>query len=366
MKYTITILMCFVSFSIYSQTKLKPGFDPEEYRTLIEITDRTVDSSDYTQGIPYPFNCQRVFRSDSLGLNNRWDLWIRDDSVAIISIRGTIMRANSWSENFYASMSPATGFVNLGNNNLFSYKLAKNKKAAVHSGWLIGLAYIAPSIVEKINEYYLKGYKDFIILGHSQGGALSYFVTAYLNYLDYGIIPSDVNFKTYSSAPPKPGNLFFSYDYDFMTRGGWSLRIYNSEDWVPQTPISVQTLNDFAPINPYSERDSMVKNMNLIDRIIFGYITSKVKNSLDDSKDILKNYMGKEIFSASISKFLPNLSEPVMADDMYYYPCGVPVVLLAGEDYFEFLKSHPQPSYLFENHLTEPYYYLLNKIYFEN
>ncbi|HRE41814.1 MAG TPA: lipase family protein [Ignavibacteria bacterium] len=365
MKFAFLIILLVYSISVYSQSKLKPGFDPEEYRTLLEITERTVDSSQYTQDIPYPFSCQRVFRSDSVGLNNRWDLWIRDDSVAIISIRGTIMRPDSWSENFYASMSPATGMLNLGNNKLFSYKLAKSNRASVHSGWLIGLAYIGPSIVEKINEYYTKGFKEYIILGHSQGGALTYFVTAYLNYLDFGTIPSDVKFKTYSSAPPKPGNLFFSYDYDFMTRGGWSIRVYNSEDWVPQTPISVQTLNDFATINPYSDRDSMVKNMNLLDKIIFGYITSKVKNSLDGSKDILKTYMGKDIFKASISKFLPKLTEPVMADDMYYYPCGVPVVLLASDDYFEYMKTHPQPSYLFENHLMEPYYYLLNKIYFE-
>ncbi|MBS1517492.1 MAG: lipase family protein [Bacteroidetes bacterium] len=350
----------------FSQTKLKPGFDPQEYKTLLEITARQVDTPWTKVEIPAPENCKMVFRSDTVGLDNRWDLWIRSDSVGIISIRGTTAKPNSWSENYLAAMVPAKGSLRLASSDIFVYKLAESEKASVHTGWLTGLAYLSESIVLKINTMYSQGIKDYIIIGHSQGGAISYLLTSYLHYLSGQRFPADIKFKTYCSAPPKPGNMEYSYDYDYITRGGWSLRVYNTEDWVPQTPFSLQTLDDYAEINPYSERDSFLVKMNLVEKLIFDYIVGRLSGSLNDTRDILTEYFGKAAFKFSFSKYLKDFPEPVFTKDTYFYPCGVPVVLDAGrfrKGYDEVIENEKDTPLLFKNHMVPPYYYLLNEIY---
>ncbi len=56
------------------------------------------------------------------------------------------------------------------------------------------------------------GIRNFYLLGHSQGAAINFLVTAHLRHLQKtGRIPADVRFKSYRSAAPKPGNLYFAY-----------------------------------------------------------------------------------------------------------------------------------------------------------
>jgi len=363
----LTLFLFFILLPIVSpaQSKLNPGFDPSEYSMLLEITTRQRDTPWVNIEMPFPSGCKMVYRSDTLGLDNRWDLWIRNDSVGIISIRGTTLQANSWAEDFYAAMTPASGSIIIDSDYVFIYKLAESEKASIHTGWLTGLAYLSNSIITKINEYHAQGIKNYIIMGHSQGGAIAYLLTSYFNYTGKQRIPGDIIFKTYCSASPKPGNLFYSYDYDFITRGGWSLRIYNSEDWVPQTPLSVQTTKDFSEVNPYSERDSFVVKMNLIDKIIFDYLVGRIHGTLEDSKDLLKDYFGSMVYKYSVRKFLPDFPEPQYSDDAYYYPCGVPVVLLKQKGYEEMLDTYKTIPFLFKNHMIPAYYFLLNKIYFD-
>lgn len=369
-KYIICFVLFFlipagVSYS-YDTDKLKPGFDAAEYRQLLEISHRQSDTpwTSANVSLPFPENCRMVYRSDSSGLDNRWDLWIREDSVGIISIRGTTVSLNSWAEDFYSSMVPAKGSIITDSKNVFIYKLAESGKASVHTGWILGLAFLSGSITEKINEYHSKGIKNFLIIGHSQGGAIAYLLTSYLYYLDKERIPGDIKFKTYCSAPPKPGNLFYSYDFDFITRGGWALRVSNTEDWVPQCPLSVQTVRDFSTVNPYSEKDSLIRKMNLIEKIIFDYIVGRLKNNLDDTKDLLNEYFGKMIYDHSIQNYLPGFPEPIYTGDFYYYPCGTPVVLMRQEGYEEFTETEKKIPELFKNHMIPAYYFLLNKIYF--
>ncbi len=365
----VTILLCLSpikkTFSLESE-KLKPGFDPVEYRQLLEISTRQADTpwTSLNVKLPYPDNCRMIYRSDTAGLDNRWDLWVRDDSVGIISIRGTTLSMDSWAEDFYSPMVPAKGSIIINSKNVFVYKLAESGKASVHTGWLIGLAYLSGSITEKINEYHSLGIKNYLIIGHSQGGAIAYLLTSYLHYADSERIPDDIRFKTYCSAPPKPGNLFYSYDFDFITGGGWAIRVSNSEDWVPQCPLSIQSVKDFSTVNPYTERDSFIVKMNLIEKLIFNYIVGRLNNSLNDSRDMLNEYFGKMVYDHSIKKYLPDFPEPVYTGDFYYYPCGVPVVLMKQEGYSEFTETESNIPELFKNHMIPAYYFLLNKIYF--
>jgi hypothetical protein len=35
----------------------------------------------------------------------------------------------------------------------------------------------------------------------------------------------------------KTGNLYFAYDFDYITRGMKAFTIVNTDDWVPETPF---------------------------------------------------------------------------------------------------------------------------------
>jgi hypothetical protein len=62
------------------------------------------------------------------------------------------------------------------------------------------------------------------------------------HYQTTGKIPKDIRFKTYCSAAPKPGNLYFSYDYEADNQIGWSFTVVNGADWVPELPVSIHPL----------------------------------------------------------------------------------------------------------------------------
>ena len=79
-------------------------------------------------------------------------------------------------------MVPAKGELQLNDSTKFTYTLATDSKAAVHMGWLIGLASLAPDINLKIDSCYKAGIRNFYIMGHSQGGAIAYLLTSYLHY----------------------------------------------------------------------------------------------------------------------------------------------------------------------------------------
>lgn len=358
------ILFIFLFASVtFSQTKLKPGFDPEEYSQLLEMTERQADTTKYNLVTPYPAGYTMDFRSEVAGLDNRWDMWLGSDSIAVINVRGTTVQENSWLEDFYAPMVPATGFLVLGKNKFFSYTLAADSNAAVHTGFLIGLSAIAPQVVEKINEYYKNGIKNFILMGHSQGAAITYLLRSYLHYLPYGTIPDDITFKTYCSAPPKPGNMFYAYDFEYITRGGWSYAVSNIADWVPQMPFTVQTVFDFNKNNPFIVVDSTLEaNLGLLPRIVFGMIERSMLGSLNDSRDVMIKYLGNKLYKIVKTK-LPGFIEPKYYRTMDYMTCGSPMILRPTPAYLKTFAKAPGIAGIFTNHMPPAYYFLVQEEY---
>lgn len=349
--------------SLKGQNKLKPGFDPYEYKSLLEISAKQSDTSYTTVKVPDPENYLMVYRSEVVGLDNRWDLWVSFDSVGVISIRGTTLKLESWLEDFYAGMIPACGALRIDSNKISRYKLANESNASVHVGWIVGLYYLVPSIIEKINEYYGKGIKEYLIMGHSQGASIAYLLRSYLYYTAKEKIPDDVQFKTYCSAAPKPGNLFYSYDFEFITRGGWAYRIANTQDWVPEMPFSIQTVDDMVKMNPFSEVDSSLKKMKPLKRFVLKAIYSSMMNSVKKAQKKFRKYLGYKVYKL-VNEELVNFEEPAYAKTIYYVTCGNPIILTPTTDaYDNYIKQ--QKRNLFENHLIMPYYLLLKEIYLD-
>ncbi len=364
MRITITCLLLTLSVVNSAQTSLKPGFDPAEYADILSIAFHGSSIADSNERKIKKDRYQLEFKSPETGLMNRWSLFLRQDNVAVISIRGTVKNATSWSANFYAPMIPATGSLQLNDSMVFNYKLSDNPGAAVHAGWTIALGHLAPSIIEKINTLYKeKGTRQFIVSGHSQGGAIAFLTRSYLHYEQQkGTIPADIVFKTYCSAAPKPGNLNYAYDFDFITRGGWGLTVVNAWDWVPESPFSIQTLRDFNPANPIVNIKSILKKQKFLLRLAGNMIYSKLERKPRKAQRKLEKYLGHKLFKLSVSKTLPQLKEPDYFRSSNYMRAGTPVILMPDEQYrLKFPGDGKDKAFI--HHLYPSYAYLLNLIY---
>ena len=356
-KICFVLLAAFMFFSATSQ-QLKKGFDKDEYMRLMKVSAQFGDSA-YASNLGVPAGYKMLYRSETVGLENKWDLWKNDRGVPIVSIRGTTISDVSWLENFYAAMVPASGEIQLTKADRFVYELASNPRATVHVGWLVGTGFLMKDMLPKIDSLVKTGNKDLLIIGHSQGGAIAYLVTAYLNHLKIkGRLPRDFQIKTYCSAGPKPGNLYFAHDYEALTQEGWAYNVVNSSDWVPETPVSIQTADDFNDLNPFKNAKGIINKQGFLKRIALNYAYGKLTKYNRKAAGNYKKYLGKYVMK-SVRKQLPEYVEPVYANTNDYVRVGNQITLLADDDYF---KVFPQdPKNVFVNHLHPPYLYLLNK-----
>ncbi|MGZ3913409.1 MAG: lipase family protein [Flavisolibacter sp.] len=334
---------------------LQPGFNAAEYVELMKISSRLGDSV-YFKHIPAPSRFHLVYRSPVLGLRNRWDLWTGEDHAAVISIRGTTGEAVSWLANFYAAMVPAKGQMVLADRDTFRYELATNPRAAVHAGWLVGMGFLSRDILSAIDSLYREGTKNILIMGHSQGGAIAYLLTAYLYHLQLQkVLPSDIRFKTYCSAAPKPGNLYFAYDYEALTQGGWACNVVNAADWVPQTPISLQTMGDFNNVNPFTHIHFILKRQHWPRRWILDYVYGRLNRPTRKAVKNYRHYLGK-ILGKSVKKQLKGFVTPPYEFGSDYVRTGQQIVLMPDDAYW---ALYPQEARrIFVNHLHQPYLFL--------
>ncbi len=347
--------------SINSTAQLKPGFDKKEYLQLLLAYSRWGDSTFYNT-IPESKTYKkknRKYRSEQVGLENSWEMY-EAPTHSVISIRGTTSNQTSWMGNFYAAMIPAIGKIQLNDSLTYDYHFADRPDAAVHVGWTLATGYLIPDIVSKIKNSYSKGKKDFIVFGHSQGAGIAFLVTAQLlQYQKEGRLPKDIQFKTYCSAAPKPGNLYFAYEYEIATAGGWSISVVNPKDWVPELPISIQTVTDFNTTNPFKNAKKMIKKLPFPNNIIVRYMHNQLTRH---NRKALKKYqffLGK-IASKVISKKLKGFQNPEFYDSNNYVRTGQMLILKPDAAY---LEEFPDSDYkIFVHHGIKAYINLTEKL----
>ncbi|HOZ77651.1 MAG TPA: lipase family protein [Ferruginibacter sp.] len=359
MSKRIFVLLHFFAVTATSQ-QLQPGFNKEEYKELMYVSARTTVNENYYKQLPAPAHFKMIYQSNPMGLDNLWDLWKDENNHAVISIRGTTQNGLSWLENFYSAMVPANGELKVADDYTFKYQLATNPRATVHVGWLLGLAFLSRDMLPKIDSLYKTGVKDFYVIGHSQGGALAYLLTAHLYHLQkQNLLPQDVKWKTYCSAAPKPGNLYFAYDYEALTQNGWAYNVVNSADWVPETPFSIQTLSDFNTTNPFVNAKSVIKKMgfpkNVVMKIVYNKMDRKTRKAMKYYCKNLGTRIGK-----MLTKNLPGFEPPPYAENMNYVRTGNYITLLADEAYYQLFPDSKENA--FAHHLHKPYLYLLNQL----
>jgi hypothetical protein len=344
-----------------SQT-LQPGFDPKEYYDMMKISARMAQDSTYYSSIANPDNYEKVYQSLEMGLKNLWQLWVKSDkTTAVISIRGTTQDPVSWLGNFYAGMVSAKGKLNISSDFEFEYNLSENPKAAVHIGWLLGTAFLSRDMLPKIDSLYDSGTRNFIIIGHSQGGGIGYLLTAHLlNLQQKGRLYADIRWKTYCSAAPKPGNLFFAYDYEVKTQEGWAYNVINAADWVPQVPFSVQTVDDFSEVNPFKDAKQSFKKQKLTERIVLQKVYNQLDKPTKKSQRNFEKYLGEKA-TKLIQKNLPEFQMPEFFGSTNYVRTGNTIILQPDEEYL--LKYPDNREKIFMHHLHPPYIDLLKRTY---
>lgn len=354
---TLTILFA----SALSAQTLKPGFDALEYKQMLLLSGRQGDTPWVNVRIPEPELYKLNYRSKEIGLDNRWDLWTAPGKAPVISVRGTTGEMTSWLANFYAAMIPATGSLKISETYTFNYKFATDSSAYVHTGWTIGLAYLWPDIKEKIMDQYSKGERNILIMGHSQGGAIVFLLHSLLYYKQQnGEIPADITFKTYCSAAPKPGNLQYAYDFDFITRNGMAFRVVNASDWVPEMPFSIQTLDDVNKVNPFANPKAQLKKMPWIQRVALKHVYNDMTHSVNKANKTLRKYMGNMAYKF-VKKSIDGFPKPNNTVSLNYMTAGHPVILASSPAYVAFAKTLPQHS--FTHHFMQSYLFLVNEIY---
>lgn len=347
-----------LSFTSFSQL-LKPGFDKSEYITLLEMGAKYGDSA-YQSKIPDPAGFQSIYRSQVVGLANCWDLWTNNKGVAVISVRGTTQKPDSWLANFYAAMVPAKGELHLSDSFDFKYDLAFNPRAAVHVGWLICTAFLSRDILPKIDSMYKTGTRDFYITGHSQGGAICFLLTSYLYSLQrQNLLPKDIRFKTYCSAGPKVGNLYYAYDYEAMTQFGWAYNVVNSADWVPESMFSIQTVDDFNNTNPFSGAKDFIGKQSFPKNLVLKHFYNQMDKPSRKAEYRFQQCLGN-FLEKYIRNYLPGFKPPVYVNTMAYVRVGNTIVLLADADYYTLFPDNPNNA--FAHHLHPQYFYLAQKL----
>ncbi len=363
---TIPFLTLFILLTGTSSGQLlKPYFDKKEYIETLKINQKThiaLNKWADNRTLPDPDQYRFVYRSPVVAFDNLWDLWTHHDKkIALISVQGSIPTEASFLANLYAAMVPAKGRLVLNHNKNFDYNLADHPNAAVHVGWLIAMAHMSESIVSKIDSCYSSGIKDFILTGHSQGGGITFLLTSHLERLKKDkIIPSDIQFKTYCSAGPKPGNLFYAYDYEHQTAGGWACNVVNTADWVPDVPFTVQTVNDFTSVNPFKNAKKMIRKQKFPKNMALKYAYNRLNKPSMKAQRNYQKFLGK-MMSKAVYKQIPDLKTPAFYNSNYYVRTGTTIVLYADKDYYEVNKEDPANPAIWQHHFPLQYLYLAER-----
>ncbi|MBX3257631.1 MAG: lipase family protein [Chitinophagaceae bacterium] len=354
-------LLVFISTSLAGYTQphnyhFGPGFNSPECDDMLKLNIAFFDTSQNNRFENYLAGYRFLYRSPSIGLDNAWDMWLRDDSTVVLILRGTTSNPKSILADFLCSMSPAESELILAPGDTLHYKLAAHPKAAVHTGFLVGFGYLAKNIKPKMDSLYAAGYRQFLVTGHSQGGALCYYVSSWLYYLEKDGIYPGIKIKTYASAPPKLSNMYFAYDYDNAIHAQWAFTIVNTADPVPELPFTTQQIEvDVNEPNPILGLEQRINTLPFFKRIVLKKAFNRMRKGSEKSSKAYQKYLGGYTGKMVVQQ-MPGLVLPNTINTTYFVRPGIPVTLLVNDAFMNKYQSLFKES-LYTHH--NPYIYRL-------
>lgn len=341
LRFTFSIIFIIIFSTSWA---VKPGFDWNEYEIMLAFG--------ITGFYPAPEGIFKDIKEDhdlyydsKVGpLYNKFQVYkAKDASYAVLNFRGTTSEEGSWLENLYTAMIPAKGTLILSDSQKFDYQFAADPKAALHTGWTIGFATMAPELTVQLQQLKNEGINDLYVTGHSQGGALAHMCTAWLHYHSTF---NDFTVKTYASASPKVGNYYFNVDYHSRTQMGYSYNVFNSEDWVPQTFLSVQTVEDLDERNIFLDFKSQNERKGFIKKKMGNILYNKVANPSAKLSKKYQKYFGKYVYK-KVLEFLPEFQQPEYANTFDYHLTGQQIMMKPPVEYHEKFTGEEDDNLLY-------------------
>jgi hypothetical protein len=124
-------------------------------------------------------------------------------------------------------------------------------------------------------------------------------------------------------------------------------------------PLTVQTVCDFNPINPFAHADEAFKNQKLPKRIALNHIYRKLKRYPEKAQENYRKYLGEKLES-SVEASIGSVTIPQYADCMHYVRTGQSYVLKPDENYHREFPSAPDK--IFTHHAHHAYIYLIKNM----
>ena len=249
-----------------------PGFEIAEAQAMVAMCGwlEGAPSPPLTQ-MPFPIDWVSLYLSPEFGIfDNVWQLLHNPKANPeryTILIRGTVDESGSIIDDLLSLMIPASGTV-LGHG----YNFADDPQAGVHLGFALAALLMlwdpTDGILARMAQLCPRG-SDVYIAGHSQGAAIATLIRSFLSNLPPG---QDLGhaYKSYVLALPKPGNSHYVSDYNAaFANAGMAYCLANSQDWVPQTPLTLEWIGDVNTPNPVS--------VFLSNQIILAPVTESIK-----------------------------------------------------------------------------------------
>ncbi len=259
--------------------KITAGFDYDEALTLLKIAQSAYSGP---ENQPPPSSCKTPVPgppddwllvpektpTHTTLLDNFWQVWQNQNNKKqyVIAVRGTVETGRSVAEDAILPLVKARWaleFDLFGFKIDFPFHLVRDEgdspvEAGVHGGFALGMLLMlfttdAP-LFSTLSSF--GSDEEVYITGHSQGASVALLITSLvLHSKKFFNRPS---YKTYVYAPAKPGNDHYSYDLDQIASArGFCYSIVNSQDWVPQIPLTLEgpkTLNRPNPLLQFDGR----------------------------------------------------------------------------------------------------------------
>jgi len=333
----------------------KPGFDWLEYEKMLQISIQAFqpqENEEVLNALEYDW----IFSSNEGPMANLFKVYrAKNQKNAVFSFRGTTDGAGSWMQNMYAAMIPATGSIELEKGKQMYYQFAENEDAALHAGWTMGFISLLPEIREQLDILIQDNIKDIYITGHSQGGALAHIMTAWLHYQEEY---SNFSVKTYASASPKPGNYYFSTDYYDKTQNGYSFNVSNVMDWVPQSFLTTQNIEDIVKPNFFTYFKEQAEKEKFIKRIVNKFLYAKMNKVGAKAVKKYKKYSGEYMYKR-MKEFFPHFVAPDFVFSFDYHDCGPQIKMTPPEEYFIEFKNASNEEFMYHHH-ADKYFWLVD------
>lgn len=317
MKITFSFVAYFFAQTVLAQ--VTPGFKPQEAKELIAICNSFTYIELYGSDKEIiPAKYTKIYTSPDYGMDNKFQVY-QKENIGVINFRGSTDKKSSWLENMYSAMIPVEDEITIDNRR-FPYKVGIDTSGSVHAGYMLAVSYLEEDVINQIKKLNQKGIYNFLITGHSQGGAIAQLMRAYLNYLPESKLSKKNIFKVYAFANPMIGNFEFCQEYNRkFSQPQMSFLLHNPSDMVPQMPM---TYNDSTYWQSNVQAALFDKENFSMKQMFMDGAKQTFEHPLKRTSDFLNRNVNKQI-----GKELGEIKMPKYKNDINYAHTSKPILL---------------------------------------